>query len=115
MAKKFEGDSGDSTTNSDDDHAYFGVSITGNCDGMNPWRKKGRKAPKRIVRNPGNIDPINPNYFDAVFTGNGLMVPKRICGSDSAYTPLGKKVQDSPNSEGDGHTCPDSGDADRNE
>ena len=113
VSSKFEGNSGDSTNSDDGDHAFFGVKICGG--GMNPWGKTSRKAPKRIVRNPGNIDPINPNYVDAVFTGNGLTVPKRICGSDSAYTPLGKKVQDSPNSEGDGHTCPTSGDADRSE
>ncbi|MDC0175471.1 hypothetical protein OAJ60_00910 [Planctomycetaceae bacterium] len=119
VTRKFEGNSGDSTNSDDDDHAYFGVNITGNCDGMNPWKKKARKAPTRIVRNPGNIDPINPNYADAVFSADGAAEKWAREGLGNKYiwvkTDPGTKPADNPTSEEDGHTCPTSGDADRDE
>ncbi|MCP4817114.1 MAG: hypothetical protein GY888_31755 [Planctomycetaceae bacterium] len=86
---------------------------------MNPWRKKGRKAPKRIVRNPGNIDPINPNFADAVFAADGSAEKWAREGlgnrEKKAARVAGVKPADNPTSEDSGHTCPTSGDADRSE
>jgi len=122
VSRKFEGNSGDSTNSDDGDHAYFGVNITGRGDGgkMNPWKKKRAKPRQPSPRNPGDIDPINPNYADAVFARGdgsaekwareGLGNKKRKAQSAPQTRPA-----DNPNDERDGHTCPDSGDADRNE
>ena len=93
-------------------HQDYQTQITGNCDGMNPWTNGKRKAPERITQNPGDIDPINPNFVDAVISAEAWAQERWAregLGKTAPHNAPSATPNDNPNSEADGHTCPESG------